>query len=530
MAFPLRTIACLLLALFTSSGCRPFQPGSVSRLQQPLPTSEELAEGTGRMPLRNNRARGEQRAAATADHRVSANSSQHQLSDTATDHGDSGHSSQGYCASCGVTHGSSDGPPDFRFTQPLPQFTPVSQPRLSQPKPDTSANQANGSGTLPDATYSSAIRVRPLQPEEARTAQTTATRPAPPPQPDDGPEPAANSGPMTIANVTAAASPVATTNCIATETHTLPTMSSDSKTSTASVPPPETANPTSPIRLAAESKSVGEQSATATVASAEEPEVTTGKCSAPEPATEEASIDCLNLAELQETLRSLRGQADLVSTDLGTRLESELNALELLAGRIELLAAGEVEATQAQQSCQHQIAALVATLRPDALDISRPEGRTAATATLEHLRAAITQLESLVSLQVTRGALCSEIRGFGQYKPFPASEFRAGQSVLLYCELENFCSTAKAEAGESGYCTRLKSSLVICREDGSVAQQAEFPVVEDLARNRRRDFYLYVPFTVGELPAGKYRAHLLVDDLLGCKQAVLDPPVEFTVR
>ncbi|MFN5709553.1 MAG: hypothetical protein ACK48X_15985, partial [Planctomycetota bacterium] len=61
-------------------------------------------------------------------------------------------------------------------------------------------------------------------------------------------------------------------------------------------------------------------------------------------------------------------------------------------------------------------------------------------------------------------------------------------------------------------------------------QQAEFPIVEDVARNRRRDFYLYVPFTVGELPAGKYRVHLLVDDLLGCKQAVLDPPVEFTVR
>jgi hypothetical protein len=150
---------------------------------------------------------------------------------------------------------------------------------------------------------------------------------------------------------------------------------------------------------------------------------------------------------------------------------------------------------------------------------------------LEHLREAISQLEKLVSLKVNHGTLCTEVRGFGQYKPFSSNEFRIGQPVLLYCEIENFCSIEEeCSSGELDYRTRLKSSLVICREDGTVAQQAEFPVVEDIARNRRRDFYLYVPFTVGELPAGKYRAHLMVDDLQGRKQAVLDPPVEFTVR
>ena len=540
MAFPLRIATCLLLTLLCASGCRPFQPGSLSRLQQPLPTSEEQAWATERTPLQKSRSQSDEAASIPRTARTSAQSQQPEtsgsqpLNSAELPHSD--HASHGYCAACGVTHGSSNGPPDFKFTQPLPQFQPVRPSTSQQPSPASLPDQSSSKLSLNEATYSSAIRVRPQQPEEARAAHNLANKPAPQPQPDDEPSslastesPAAPTEPFQP-NAQPQADTLKAATFAAKEIEPSPSTTSPTEKLSLNASPVAGDDSESAVKLAAETKPSGSDSNASDLTAGEEPDSVVASSSKSEPPQ-------LNLVALQQTLQTLRAQAESIETsDLGAKLESELVALDLLAGRVEQLAAGDADATQAQKSCQHQIAALVATLQPDALDISRPEGRTTATATLDHLRQAITQLESLVSLKVTRGALCSEIRGFGQYKPFPGTEFRTGQAVLLYCELENFRSTATPEtnaanaAGVSGFCTRLKSSLVICREDGSVAQQAEFPVVEDIARNRRRDFYLYVPFNVGELPTGKYRVHLLVDDLLGCKQAVLDPPVEFTVR
>jgi hypothetical protein len=544
MSLTLRVAICLLLfSLLGASGCKPFQPGSLSRMRQPLPTSEVLAQGNGAVASRSDRER-QARPSAKNSANNSANNSvsrgagavRQQFADSAPRSQLEGqqteHTSDGYCASCGVTHGANNGPSGFKFSQPLPEFQPQPQPQLTQPEPTSLPDQLKTEDKHSTATYSSAVRVRPLQPEESRLAPAATPRPAPQPQPDDEPVAEVSTTPQPPAGKTIIVTPV--DSCASATATTGPA----SRGATGSADPGDSARKPdrdlcdSTVKLAAKAEPGEDDISTGNLTSAEESLEETSSASADSPMmVGEEAASSLNLAGLQLTLQTLRSQADLVvATELGTKLASELTALELLAQRVEQLAAGEADATQAQKSCQHQIAALVATLRPDALDISRPEGRTAASATLDHLRAAIVQLESLVSLKVTRGALCSEIRGFGQYKPFPGTELRTGQEVLLYCELENFCSTATPEANHSGFCTRLKSSLVICREDGSVAQQAEFPIVEDVARNRRRDFYLYVPFTVGELPAGKYRVHLLVDDLLGCKQAVLDPPVEFTVR
>ena len=66
-------------------------------------------------------------------------------------------------------------------------------------------------------------------------------------------------------------------------------------------------------------------------------------------------------------------------------------------------------------------------------------------------------------------------------------------------------------------------------EQGRVVQQAEYPVVEDVVRKRRRDFYMYFPVQLKRLPVGSYRLELLVEDLGGNKTASM-PAMDFMVR
>jgi hypothetical protein len=41
---------------------------------------------------------------------------------------------------------------------------------------------------------------------------------------------------------------------------------------------------------------------------------------------------------------------------------------------------------------------------------------------------------------------------------------------------------------------------------------------------------MYLPVTIGDLPAGNYVMHVLVEDLHGNKSAALDPPMNFSIE
>lgn len=150
--------------------------------------------------------------------------------------------------------------------------------------------------------------------------------------------------------------------------------------------------------------------------------------------------------------------------------------------------------------------------------------------TLEHLRIAVAQLESIASLKVNSGQFCTEITGFGQFRTFPSNVFAAGQKMLVYCEVENYKTEQNRTATGNDFRTRLRGSFAIYDATGKVVQQAEFPTVDDIARKRRRDFYMYMPVTLGDLPAGQYVLHALVEDIYGNKTASLDPPLKFSVK
>lgn len=212
-----------------------------------------------------------------------------------------------------------------------------------------------------------------------------------------------------------------------------------------------------------------------------------------------------------------------------------LRLLKALRGQMEQMESsppGAFSANEAQY-WQHQLEAITAMLGTPASGnqaITDYRRHQTAHKTLEHLRHAVSQLESMASLKVTSGHFCTEITGFGQFRTFASNEFSPGQKMLVYCEVENYRTLEHPSTTGNDFHTRLRGSFAIYDSNGKVAQQAEYPTVDDVARKRRRDFYMYMPVTLGDLPPGQYVLHALVEDVHGNKTASLDPPLPFSVK
>jgi hypothetical protein len=151
-------------------------------------------------------------------------------------------------------------------------------------------------------------------------------------------------------------------------------------------------------------------------------------------------------------------------------------------------------------------------------------GRRAATA-VEALEKALAAARNEAPLEVRNLTLCTEVKSFGIYEPFPKAEFTPGQEVLVYCEVENF----RYEPRPDGFRTALRGSMQFLDATGMPVGEIKPPVTDDLWRQRRRDFFLnysgiYIP---QGLNPGKYRVQLLVEDAIGNKSATAG--VDFTV-
>lgn len=143
----------------------------------------------------------------------------------------------------------------------------------------------------------------------------------------------------------------------------------------------------------------------------------------------------------------------------------------------------------------------------------------------------VKSLEQLKThLELSNGAFCTEISGFGQFKTFPSNEFRSNQRMLVYVEIENYVSAPTEIEFEMQYTTRLRGRYAIFDEQGREVQQSEYPVVEDIARRKRRDFYMYFPIKLNELQPGNYQLKLQVEDLNGDMTTTIEPAMQFQVR
>ncbi len=236
--------------------------------------------------------------------------------------------------------------------------------------------------------------------------------------------------------------------------------------------------------------------------------------------------------KLAETIDNVRRQRNAESDPMARNgIEVNLRLLEVLQRQMVTVEENRHSMPNGElQYWQHQLDAIALMLPSTDNGVSDFDRHNTAYETLEHLRKAVERLESIAELKVLSGRFCTEISGFGKYKPFANTVFTSGQKTLIYCEVENYTSTSRAMNSEQTYHTRLRGSYVIYDQQGRAVQQSEYPVVEDIARKKRRDFYMYFPIQIGDLRAGNYRLELMVEDLGSNKSAALKPGMAFQVR
>ncbi|HZZ30005.1 MAG TPA: hypothetical protein VFE46_18560 [Pirellulales bacterium] len=145
-----------------------------------------------------------------------------------------------------------------------------------------------------------------------------------------------------------------------------------------------------------------------------------------------------------------------------------------------------------------------------------PDAQRRAAEAAQHLREAASKLGQSGTLVARNLTFCTEVSSYGIYKPFPKYEFKPGQEVVLYAEVENFSS----DNSDKGYHTALKSSYQIVDNRGARVAEQEYATTEEWCKNPRRDFFvryfLYMPKRIYD---GNYTLQLTVEDTLGNKMA-----------
>jgi hypothetical protein len=183
--------------------------------------------------------------------------------------------------------------------------------------------------------------------------------------------------------------------------------------------------------------------------------------------------------------------------------------LQALQGNREAALSPQPELTPAQQAFVTQQAyGLLALLsREQSLHWNRR-----ATSATEHFLTASEKLGQSSGLWVKNLQLCTEIKGFGQVTPFTKLNFRTGQDVLLYAELDRF----QTENNERGYHTKFTASLQLIDQSGRIAHQRELTPVEEYCGNRRRDYFVSYQIKLPvNVDAGEYTVKLIIHDELG---------------
>ena len=137
---------------------------------------------------------------------------------------------------------------------------------------------------------------------------------------------------------------------------------------------------------------------------------------------------------------------------------------------------------------------------------------------LEAMRNLQEKLRAQADLQVPKVVICTDIEAFGKYTPFESTDFEAGYEhlMVLYFEVDNF-KTEQTAGGQ--YRSKFAVRVDILDEKGEIIRTFEDPVVEDMNRRPRRDFFMHWgPFSIPAVqPPGDYTIKVQIDDLLAGK-------------
>lgn len=142
-----------------------------------------------------------------------------------------------------------------------------------------------------------------------------------------------------------------------------------------------------------------------------------------------------------------------------------------------------------------------------------------------NLDEALRRLGESAPLFVRNLAFITSVDSYGVYTPFDDSEFRPGEEVILYAEVENY----RCKETARGYHTALRSTFEIFDGDRQKVAEHEFSTNEEYCKNARRDFFTICQFFIPKnLTPGKYVLRLTVADLNGDKAG--ESSITFHIR
>lgn len=131
---------------------------------------------------------------------------------------------------------------------------------------------------------------------------------------------------------------------------------------------------------------------------------------------------------------------------------------------------------------------------------------------LPDFQSAAQALEQAAPLEVRDLRFCKRVLGFGDYEPVDDDRFKAGQSVILYCELAGLRFEPVGDRVRS----RLSSTVEVTpASGGEPVWTCSLGKADDLCRRRRRDYYVNYRIPLPEtLAPGAYQLRLIQTDAI----------------
>ena len=127
-------------------------------------------------------------------------------------------------------------------------------------------------------------------------------------------------------------------------------------------------------------------------------------------------------------------------------------------------------------------------------------------------------------LGINKLTLCRKVLGFGSFEALADTHVKAGQRLLVYCEMTGM----QYEEKHSEFVSRLSSRIEITSiANGTIVWMHELGPAEDACGSRRRDFYVnYRVDLPSSLPTGLYSLRLTQNDLVAQRSTSAEIPLE----
>jgi hypothetical protein len=128
-------------------------------------------------------------------------------------------------------------------------------------------------------------------------------------------------------------------------------------------------------------------------------------------------------------------------------------------------------------------------------------------------------------LTITELRLCRKVFGFASFEALDEPTVKAGQRVLIYCEMTGI----EYEPQDGSFVSRLSSVIELRsagQDHGALQWEQELGTAEDVCRRRRRDYYVNYRVTLPRtLAPGSYRLRLIQTDLVANQTTSAEMPL-----